>query len=120
MRLLLIAFGCLAAVGAVLAQTPVTPGAPMQPPIAVQNDLAMQDYLFLLQQIAPAARDGAEAYLQAFALRCGRRLNVDELRRRVADGSGEPVLMQMIRAAHVRDEKRIAQLGTSIRCEAGG
>jgi hypothetical protein len=82
----------------------------------VQPRLQMDEYLFVLQQIAPAARDGAEAYLQAFARRCGRPLDVAELRRLVADGDGDPVLMQMMRAAQTRDHELTARLGASIRC----
>lgn len=110
----------LAAAGLAAGQTPVTPGAATQPPIAAPAALPMQEYLAVLQQIAPAARDGAEAYLQAFARRCGRELTVAELRRRVADDGGDPLLMQMMRAAHVRDLALLERLAASVRCEARG
>ena len=35
---------------------------------------SMADYLGLLAQIAPAAEEGARAYLQAYQQRCGRQL----------------------------------------------
>lgn len=102
-----------------LALSAVSAATPGQTPAPAQPRLQMDDYLFVLQQIAPAAREGAEAYLQAFARKCGRRLLVDELRRLVSDGSGDPVLMQMMRAAHGRDRESIAHLGASIRCASG-
>lgn len=116
MRARQIAVACLLVTGAASGQTPVIPGAPVQPPIAAPGALAIDEYLFILQQIAPAARGGAEAYLQAHASRCGRRLGVSELRQRVADGAGDPLLMQMMRAAHGGDRQRMAALAASIRC----
>ena len=110
----------LVVAGTSTGQTPVTPGAASQPPIPAPAALPMPEYLSVLQQIAPAARDGAEAYLQAFARRCGRELTVAELRRRVADGGGDPLLMQMMRAAHVRDRALLERLAASVRCEARG
>lgn len=110
----------LAVAGMAAGQTPATPGAATQPPIAVPAALPMQDYLAVLQQIAPAARDGAEAYLQAFARRCRRELTVAELRRRVADDGGDPLLMQMMRAAHVRDRALLDRLAASVRCGTRG
>jgi hypothetical protein len=65
-------------------------------------EAALNDYLLLLGQIAPAAQLGAQDYLQAYALRCGRRLDATELRKAMADGDGDPVLMAMIRARHLR------------------
>jgi hypothetical protein len=120
-----LALSCLAAAGLTIAditagQTPVTPGAATQPPLPAPAALPMPEYLAVLQQIAPAARDGAEAYLQAFARRCRRELTVAELRRRVADDGGDPLLMQMMRAAHVRDRALLDRLAASVRCEARG
>jgi hypothetical protein len=115
-----LALCCLAAAGIAAGQTPVTPGAATQPPIAAPTALSMPEYLAVLQRIAPAARDGAEAYLQAFARRCGRELTVAELRRRVADDGGDPLLMQMMRAAHVRDRAALEALAASVRCGARG
>jgi hypothetical protein len=120
MRRIAFALLHLVVAGASSGQTPVVPGAATQPPIAAPAELPMREYLALLQQIAPAARDGAEAYLQAFARRCRRDLTVAELRRRVADDGGDPLLLQMMRAAHVRDRARLETLAASIRCEARG
>ena len=103
------ALACLAFAGSAAGQTPVAP-----------TGLSMPEYLAVLQRIAPAARDGAEAYLQAFARRCGRELTVAELRRRVADDGGDPLLMQMMRAAHLRDRAALEALAASVRCGARG
>ena len=62
------------------------------------EDVPMDDYLGLLAQISPAARAGAQGYLQAFQRRCGRPLTTQQLRSAVSDGDGDPVLMGMIRA----------------------
>ncbi len=77
------------------------PLPPLPAPLT-QYDAALNDYLLLLGQIAPAAQMGAQDYLQAYAQRCGRRLDVTELRKALADGDGDPVLMAMIRARHLR------------------
>ena len=103
------------------AQTsPVAPGATRPPALDYGSDMSLEDYLYALQQISPAARDGAEAYLQAFTRRCGRPLKVVELRRRVADGDGDPILMQMMRAAHQRDQAAVQRLADSIACVRKG
>ena len=67
---------------------------------AIEGDLPIESYLSLLTQVAPAARDGAEAYMAAFRKRCGRALQTVELRRAFAEGSGDPTLMAMVRATH--------------------
>ena len=79
--------------------------------------MPMADYLGLLAQIAPAAEQGAKAYLQAFRQRCGRPLSTTELRRAMSEGDGDPVLMAMIRASHFNDTGPLAQLGSRIVCE---
>lgn len=88
---------------------------------AATEDVPMDDYLGLLAQISPAARDGAQAYLQAFQRRCGRALTTQELRRAVSDGDGDPVLMGMIRAYHpsqqAQREASLQQLAQRIRCD---
>ena len=85
------------------------------------EDVPMDDYLGLLAQISPAAREGAEGYLQAFQRRCGRSLTTQELRRAVSDGDGDPVLMGMIRANHPSQQAQrdvtLQQLAQRIRCE---
>ncbi len=65
------------------------------------------------------AREAAEAYRSAFAVRWGRPLRSIELRRAFAQGSGDAVLMKMVRAAHERDAAALQHLGRSIACPAG-
>jgi hypothetical protein len=89
--------------------------APTDAPSA--DDMPMADYLGLLAQIAPAAEQGAKAYLQAFRQRCGRPLSTTELRRAMSGGDGDPVLMGMIRASHQGGAATLAQLGSRIACE---
>jgi hypothetical protein len=79
----------------------------------------MEDYLALLARIAPAAHDGARAYRQAWQQRCGRSLTTEELRVAMAVGDGDPVLMGMIRASHLRDSASVAGLATRIDCTRG-
>jgi len=94
--------------------------APAAAPPSVADDMPMADYLGLLAQIAPAAEEGARAYLQAYQQRCGRQLAAAELRRAMSDGDGDPTLMAMIRASHLRDSATLAQLGQRIACERRG
>ena len=91
--------------------------APANTPAAAADDVPMADYLGLLAQIAPAAEDGAKAYLLAFQRRCGRQMSTPDLRRAMSDGDGDPVLMAMIRASHLRDTGALAQLGSRVACE---
>jgi hypothetical protein len=86
-------------------------------PPSMADDIPMADYLGLLAQIAPAAEEGARAYLQAYQQRCGRQLATADLRRAMSDGDGDPMLMAMIRASHLRDSATLAQLGQRIACE---
>ena len=94
-------------------------GAAGAAPPSVADDIPMADYLGLLAQIAPAAEEGARAYLQAYQQRCGRQLATADLRRAMSDGDGDPVLMAMIRASHLRDTSALGPLGQRIRCEQG-
>lgn len=80
------------------------------------SEMPMADYLGLLEQIAPAARDGAQAYVQAFEQRCRRTLTTAALRRAMSEGSGDPVLMEMIRASQLRDAKALSLLAQRIDC----
>jgi hypothetical protein len=80
------------------------------------DDVSLPDYLDLLGRIAPAAREGAQAYAEAFQARCGRPLRTTELRVAVSQGDGDPVLMGMIRATHMRDEATLRRLAASIQC----
>ena len=91
--------------------------APANTPAAVADDMPMADYLGLLAQIAPAAEEGAKVYMQAFQQRCGRPLSSADLRRAMSAGDGDPVLMSMIRAAHLRDATALARLGSRVACE---
>jgi hypothetical protein len=96
----------------------VTAGAaPAAAPPSMADDMPMADYLGLLARIAPAAEEGARAYLQAYQQRCGRQLATADLRRAMSDGDGDPMLMAMIRASHLRDSATLAQLGQQIACE---
>ena len=88
------------------------------PPIAAEH-MPMADYLGLLARIAPAAEEGARHYLLAFQQRCGRPLATADLRRAMSDGDGDPVLMAMIRASHLRDTAALTRLGSSVACERG-
>ena len=85
--------------------------------LPVTDDMPLADYLALLAQISPAAHEGAQAYLQAFQQRCGRPVRAAELRQAMAGGDGDPVLMGMIRASHLRDAKALAQLAQRMTCE---
>lgn len=96
-----------------------TTHAQTAPPVAaapITDDMPLDDYLGLLAQISPAAHDGARAYLQAFQQRCGRPVRTAELRQAFADGDGDPVLMGMIRASHLRDASALTQLGQRVAC----
>lgn len=91
--------------------------APANVPPTASDDMPMADYLGLLARIAPAAEEGARAYLLAFQQRCGQPLSTADLRRAMADGDGDPVLMAMIRASHLRDTAALARLGPRVTCE---
>ena len=97
--------------GSVYAQT-----SPAQPGTLGTGEMPIEDYLALLARIAPAAHDGARAYRQAWLQRCGRPLTAAELRVAIAVGDGNPVLMGMIRASHLRDAAALASLASQIDC----
>lgn len=80
------------------------------------SSLPMNDYLGLLAQIAPAAREGAEAYLQAARRKCRATLTSAQLRRAMSGGDGDPILMGMIRASQLRDAKAIVELEARMDC----
>jgi hypothetical protein len=100
--------------GMVIAALSAGTAAAAAPPT---DDMPLADYLGLLAQVAPAAEHGAKAYLQAFRQRCGRPLSATELRQAMSDGDGDPVLMAMIRASHLRDTAGLAHLGSRVPCE---
>lgn len=113
---LLSALAMLSIVAAVMAQPVRAPATPASALPQRADDMPMADYLGLLAQIAPAARNGAEAYAQAYRHRCGRALKTAELRRAMSDGNGDPALMAMIRASQLRDAKALADLAQGLRC----
>ena len=84
--------------------------------MSIQDDVPIDTYPALLAQVAPPARDGAEAYMAAFRSRCGRPMRTVELRRAFAEGSGDPTLMAMILASHEKDTAALQRLGTNISC----
>jgi aminopeptidase N len=85
------------------------------------DDISVEDYLGLLAQISPAARDGAQAYLQAFQQRCGRTLTTMALRAAISQSDGDPILMGMMRASHPSQQAQrdatMKQLAQRIRCD---
>ncbi|MFZ2285990.1 hypothetical protein [Rhodoferax sp.] len=84
------------------------------------NDMPLADYLGLLQQIAPAAEEGTKTYLAAFHQRCGRTLSTVELRRAMTQGEGDPVLMGLIRASHLKDATARDHWVQQLRCPDKG
>ena len=86
---------------------------------AYGEEMPLDDYLGLLQRIAPAAEAGARAYLAAFQRRCGRSMRTSELRRALSQGGGDPVLLGLIRASHLRDAAGEAQWAQQVRCPGG-
>jgi hypothetical protein len=81
-----------------------------------RDDVPIEVYLSLLAQVAPPARDGAEAYMAAFKSRCGRPLKTVELRRAFAEGDGDATLLAMVRASHQRDAAELQRLAAKISC----
>ncbi len=84
--------------------------------LQIRDDVPIDTYLALLSQVAPPAREGAEAYITAFRARCGRPLRTVELRRAFAEGNGDPTLMAMIRASHQKDAAALQRLGAAMSC----
>lgn len=82
-------------------------------------EMPLDDYLGLLQRIAPAAEAGARAYLAAFQRRCGRPMRTSELRSALSQGDGDPVLLGLIRASHLRDAAGETQWAQQVRCPGG-
>ena len=114
-------FSCLLLLSLVAtaeAQTSIPPkmNTSQTQPDTLRDDIKLDVYLDALAQLAPAAREGADAYLQAFQRHCGRPLKAIELRRRIADGNGDSVLMSMIGAASRHDAATLQQLAASIKC----
>lgn len=84
------------------------------------DDVDMADYMQALTRLSPAATEGATAFMQAFLARCGRPLRTLELRRAVAEDAGDPVLMQMIRAAYEHDAAASLRLASQVDCSRYG
>ena len=100
---------------AALAQT-----SPARGPVQGDQDMPLSDYLGLLAQIAPAAQEGAQTYLNAFQQRCGRTLSTAELRRSLSQGDGDPVLIGLIRASHLHDTAARDHWVQQLRCTGKG
>ncbi|WP_406625165.1 hypothetical protein [Acidovorax sp. SDU_ACID1] len=109
--------GALAGTSA-LAQTSPAFGA-LPATTAPADDMPLADYLGLLLQIAPAAEDGARTYVAAVQLRCRHAMSTAELRRAMAEGEGNPTLMGLIRAAHLKDTATRDRLVAQLPCPPG-
>ncbi len=81
-----------------------------------RNEVSLDQYLYALGQITPSAREGAEVYLHAFQRNCAKPLTVIELRKAIAEGDGDPVLMSMIRATQLKDSQAMATLSRQVAC----
>lgn len=107
-------FALLAAMSTLAGSSALAQTSPARGALQGTDDVPLADYLGLLQQIAPAAEEGTKAYLAAFHQRCGRTLSAVELRRAMTQDEGDPVLMGLIRASHLKDaaarEKWVQQL----------
>lgn len=86
---------------------------------SVTGDVPLEEYMRALAAINPAARDGAQAYLDAYRTRCGKALSTLALRQAVAEGNGDPTLMAMMRASRYRDRHALGQAAAGIRCADG-
>lgn len=107
MRVVIVSVALIGSACACLAQSDA---------MSLRDDVPIDTYLTLLAQVAPPARDGAEAYMAAFRSRCGRPMRSVELRRAFAEGSGDPTLMAMVRAAHEKDGAALQRLGNQVSC----
>ncbi|MGJ9418687.1 hypothetical protein ACHAC9_13110 [Massilia sp. CMS3.1] len=119
MRITILMTFALLCVGTALAQDTSPSSGQRQEARPLADDIALDAYLDALAQISPAAREGADAYLEAFKRRCGRALGAIELRRAIAEGSGDPVLMAMMRAAAQRDTAMLQRLSGTVACKGG-
>jgi len=97
-----------------LAQT-----SPARGPRPADTQMPMEDYLGLLRQIAPAAETGARQYLATIRLRCARSLDSSELRLALSQTNGNPQLLELIRASHLRDDGARKRLVRQIQCPQG-
>lgn len=93
--------------------------SPARGPVSTASNMPLSDYLGLLRQLAPAAAEGANAYLAAYRLQCGRTLSTSELRQAMSTDGGAPVLMGLIRATQEQNTAQRAQWIRQIRCAGG-
>lgn len=107
------------AIALIIAMSSATCFAQAERTSIQSDDVTLDDYLRMLEVISPAARSGAEAYMAAYSHRCGRALKTIELRRAVAEDSGDPVLLDMIRASYYRDTAQIQRLSANVTCRRG-
>ena len=98
LMLALVAAIALGANSSAMAQTSPARGA-----LQSTDDVPLADYLGLL-------------HLAAFQQRCGRALSTTELRRAMTQGEGDPVLMGLIRASHLKDPAARDQWVQQLRC----
>ena len=84
--------------------------------VSMTDDIPLAVYLDTLERISPAASEAAHVYLHAFRRHCGRALGTVELRRAIADGAGDPVLMAMMLAAFQRDAQKLSRLADAVSC----
>lgn len=82
----------------------------------LEDDVPLDEYMRALRQIGPAAAEGASRFMRAYQGKCGRSLRTVELRAAVAQDGGDPVLMQMIRAAYDQDQLGIQRLEGLVDC----
>lgn len=118
--MLLVAIAVLAsliALGTVVTARAQT--SPARGPVSTANDMPLSDYLGLLQQLAPAAADGAKVYLAAYRLQCGRTLSTGDLRQAMSKDGGDPALMGLIRATQEQNIAQRTQWVRQIRCAGG-
>lgn len=87
--------------------------------LPMTDDIPLATYLQTLEQISPAASEAANVYLHAYRRHCGRALGTVELRKAIADGAGDPVLMAMMLAAFQRDTLKLARLADAVSCVRG-
>jgi hypothetical protein len=118
---LLVAIAILAALIALgTVATAHAQTSPARGPVSTADDMPLADYLGLLQQLAPAAAEGAKVYLAAYRLQCGRTLSTGELRQVISKEGGDPVLMGLIRATQEQNTAQRTQWVRQIRCTSGG
>lgn len=87
--------------------------------VSMTDDIPLAVYLDTLERISPAASEAANVYLHAFRRRCGRPLGTVELRRAIAGGAGDPVLMAMMLAAFQHDTVKLSRLADAVSCARG-